>query len=233
MNPNGGLMKDQAARRAFQQALDITSLGQQVFAGRGTPATGNYPQGLVPADLDHQTIGTDIAPLQQIVAAAPADQKTITIGYDTGQPDDMQLANIMAAKLQGIGLTAKVQGYPTSQIFGWVSDVKGAPDVLFTYFWPDAANPYTSAHILYAPDGGLNYLHCSDPAIDSELPKAVQTGDVATYATIGEQASATGCWTNIVYRKDFMVTQKWLKGVPEAHDISAPMSLHIADLSVG
>jgi hypothetical protein len=28
-----------------------------------------------------------------------------------------------------------------------------------------------------------------------------------------------------------MVTQKWLKGVDQAHDVSAPMSLRIAKLS--
>jgi hypothetical protein len=31
--------------------------------------------------------------------------------------------------------------------------------------------------------------------------------------------------------KDFMVTQTWLKGVEQSHDISAPMSLRIAGLS--
>ncbi|MDX6223410.1 MAG: peptide/nickel transport system substrate-binding protein, partial [Frankiales bacterium] len=82
-----------------------------------------------------------------------------------------------------------------------------------------------------APDGGLNYLHCSDPQITAELPGVLQTGDMATYAKIGAQAVATGCWTNIVWRKDFMVAQPWLKGVEAAHDIGAPFSLHIAALS--
>ena len=231
VNPNNGLFKDLAARKAFQQAIDISGLAKEVFSGRGTPATGNYPEGLLPAGIDHQSIGSDASALQKLVAAAPAANRTITLGYDTSQPDDQQIANIVSAKLQGIGVTAKVQGFPTSQVFGWVSSPKGAPDALFTSFWPDAANPYTAAHILYAPDGGLNYLHCSDPTITSELPAALKTGDPALYNTIGDQASATGCWTNIIYRKDFMVAQTWLKGVPEAHDIAAPFSLHIAALS--
>ncbi len=231
VNPNNGLFKDLAARKAFQQAIDISGLAKEVFSGRGTPATGNYPEGLLPAGIDHQSIGSDASALQKLVAAAPAANRTITLGYDTSQPDDQQIANIVSAKLQGIGVTAKVQGFPTSQVFGWVSSPKGAPDALFTSFWPDAANPYTAAHILYAPDGGLNYLHCSDPTITSELPAALKKGDPALYNTIGDQASATGCWTNIIYRKDFMVAQTWLKGVPEAHDIAAPFSLHIAALS--
>ena len=231
VNPNNGLFKDVAARKAFQQALDVPALAQEVFSGRGTPAAGNYPDKLLPAGTDHQVIGTDPTALQKIATAAPASSRTVTLGYDTSQPDDQQLANIVSAKLQGLGVQAKVQGYPTSQVFGWVSSLKGAPDALFTSFWPDAAHPYTAAHILYASDGGLNYLHCSDPTITGELPAALKTGDDALYSKIGYQASATGCWTNVVYRKDFMVAQKWLKGLPEAHDISAPFSLRIAALS--
>lgn len=231
VNPNNGLFKDVAARKAFQQALDVPALAKEVFSGRGTPAAGNYPDKLLPAGTDHQVIGTDPTALQKIATAAPASSRTVTLGYDTSQPDDQQLANIVSAKLQGLGVQAKVQGYPTSQVFGWVSSLKGAPDALFTSFWPDAAHPYTAAHILYASDGGLNYLHCSDPTITGELPAALKTGDDALYSKIGDQASATGCWTNVVYRKDFMVAQKWLKGLPEAHDISAPFSLRIAALS--
>jgi peptide/nickel transport system substrate-binding protein len=231
INPNVGLFKDPAARKAFQQALDVEQLRNQVFAGRSDPATGNYPEGLLPAGTDHQNIQPSTAELQQIASSASPDDKKIVLGYDTSQPDDQQLANLVGAKLQGLGLTPVVQGYPTSQVFGWVGNQEGAPNVLFTSFWPDAAHPYTAAHILYGPDGGLNYLGCSDPSITAALPGALQSGDAAAFATIGEMASATGCWTNVAYRKDFMVTQKWLKGVEQSHDISAPMSLRIAGLS--
>ena len=230
VNPNVGLLKDPAARKAFQASLDVATLQEQVFKGRSDPATGNYPQGLL-ASGDTQSVTPDTSALQRIASAASPDDKKIVLGYDTSQPDDQQLANLVAAKLQGLGLTPTVQGYPTSQVFGWIGNQKDAPNVLFTSFWPDAADPYTAAHILYAPDGGLNYLGCSDPQIDTLLPKALATGDDATYAKIGEIATGTGCWTNIAYRKDFMVTQTWLKGVEQAHDIAAPMSLHIALLS--
>ncbi|MCW2598828.1 MAG: transporter substrate-binding protein [Frankiales bacterium] len=229
VNPNSGLLKDVAARKAFQQAMDVESLRKQVFTGRSDPATGNYPQGLLTAGTDIQSITAGTAALKAI--AASATDKKIVLGYDTSQPDDQQLANLVGAKLQSIGLTPTVQGYTTSQVFGWIGNQKGAPSVLFSSFWPDAAHPYTAAHILYAPDGGLNYLGCSDPAVTALLPGALKSGDNATFAKIGELATATGCWTNIAYRKDFMVTQTWLKGVEKAHDISAPMSLRIADLS--
>ncbi|MDX6204165.1 MAG: peptide/nickel transport system substrate-binding protein [Frankiales bacterium] len=230
VNPTHGMMKTLAGRQAFQASLDIKSLQQAVFAGRGDLATGIYPEGLVPGDT--QNVVADPSKITAFAKSAAAADKTITLGYDTSQPDDQQLANLVSAKLQAYGITAKVQGYPTADVFGWIGgSLAKAPDVLFTSFWPDAANPYTEAHIEFAPDGGLNYLHCSDPQITAELPGVLQTGDMATYAKIGAQAVATGCWTNIVWRKDFMVAQPWLKGVEAAHDIGAPFSLHIAALS--
>ncbi len=231
INPNHGIMKTLAGRQAFQAALDIKALQAAVFAGRSDLATGIYPEGLVPGDS--QPITVDPLKMSAIAKSAAASDKTIVLGYDTSQPDDQQLANLVSAKLSGLGINAKVQGYPTSQVFGWIGDLKGAPDVYFGSFWPDAANAYTEAHIEFAPDGGLNYLHCSDPAITAELPTVLKTGDNALYAKIGAQAVTTGCWTNIVYRKDFMVAQPWLKGVEAAHDIAAPFSLHIAYLSAG
>lgn len=231
VNPNTGFLKDPAARKAFQAALDIETLRKQVFAGRSTEAVGNYPAALLPAGTpDKQPITVDTTALKDL--AAKASDKKIVLGYDTSQPDDQQLANLVSAKLQTLGLVPTVQGYTTSQVFGWIGNQKGAPSVLFSSFWPDAGDPYTAAHILYAPDGGLNYLGCSDPTLTPLLQPALESGDAATYSKIGDLATATGCWTNVAYRKDFMVTQTWLKGVEQAHDIAAPFSLHLAELSV-
>ena len=230
INPTHGMMKTLAGRQAFQDALDIKSLQSEVFAGRSDLATGIYPEGLVPGDT--QNVPVDPSKITALAKTLSAADKTIVLGYDTSQPDDEQLANLVSAKLGAYGITAKVQGYPTADIFGWIGgSLAKAPDVYFGSFWPDAANAYTEAHIEFAADGGLNYLHCSDPSITAELPTVLKTGDNALYAKIGAQAVATGCWTNIVYRKDFMVAQKWLKGVAAAHDIGAPFSLHIAALS--
>jgi len=232
LNPNGATLKDRATRVALQQAIDIKALTDQVFSGRGTVATGTYGPGLLNGVPDSQQVSYDPAKLTALVAQLPPGQRSLTFGYDTSQPDDQQMANIVAADLQADGLTVKVQGYPTSQVFGWVGDLSGAPDVLFTEMWPDAAHPYTWSHILYDADGGLNYLHCSDPSVSDLLPSALQSGDPAAYAKIGNAAIATGCWLNVTYRNDFMVAQTWLKNVEQAHNVAAPTTLMFSMLGV-
>jgi peptide/nickel transport system substrate-binding protein len=148
-------------------------------------------------------------------------------------PDDQQLANLVSATFASYGLTIKVQGFTTSQIFGWLGDPKGSPNALFDTFWPDAAHPYTTAHITWAADGGANLLHCSDPAITALLPQALASGSAADFSTLGTEAAGTGCWTNVAQLNDFMVAQKWLKGVAQSHDIAAPQTLIFSGLSAG
>jgi peptide/nickel transport system substrate-binding protein len=231
LNPNTAALKDQATRVALQQAIDVKTLAKQVFGGRGTVATGTYGPNMIRGVQDSQDVSYDPSKLQALAKSMSAAQKSLTFGYDTSQPDDQQLANIVAANLQAYGFKIKVQGYPTSQVFGWVSDLKGAPDALFTEMWPDAANPYTWSHILYDKDGGLNYLHCSTPSVSNLLPAALASGDDVKYAQIGNAAIATGCWLNVAYRNDFMVTQTWMKNVEQAHNVAAPTTLIFSPLS--
>jgi peptide/nickel transport system substrate-binding protein len=233
VNPNSGFLTTQSNRMALLQAIDVKTIFNQVFSGRATIADQAYPAHMMPAGDAKQNIPYQSSALQNLVKTLPADQKTITIGYDSSQADNQLVANLVSAQLLSLGLTAKVQSYPTSQIFGWVSDAKGAPDVLLSTGWPDAAPPYTWAHISFDPDGGLNYLHCSDQQITNMLPDGLHTGSAQTLSKIGELSSQTGCWDNLVDENDFMVAQPWLKGVAQSHVITVPMSLNLAGLSVG
>jgi len=99
--------------------------------------------------------------------------------------------------------------------------------------WPDAAPPYMWAHISFDPNGGLNYLHCSTPQISKLIQQGQGTGSEATFSTIGQLSVQTGCWYNLVNQNDFMVAQPWLKGVPQAHVVTYPFSLELANLYAG
>jgi peptide/nickel transport system substrate-binding protein len=136
--------------------------------------------------------------------------------------------------LAAAGLTAKVQAYPTSEIYGWIgSDGQAAPELLAYLGWPDAPSPYTWGHISWDPDGGLNLLGCSAPPITEALARGLPTGSDADFSTAGEEAVKTGCWLNVANVNDFMVAQPWLKGVEQAHVVTNPNSLRLAALSVG
>jgi peptide/nickel transport system substrate-binding protein len=231
INPTKGLLTSQSNRTALLKAINVDSVVKQVYFGRGTKAQQVYPSNMMSTQYAAQSITFDTSALTSALGSVASGDKTITIGYDSSQPDSQIVANLISAELAPVGLTVKVQSYPTSQIFGWISDPKGAPDMLATPGWPDAPSPYTWGHISFDADGGLNYLHCSTPSATALYAKALASGSNQDYSDAAEAAFSTGCWLNLVNITDFMVAQPWLKGVANAHQVSAPNTVLLANLS--
>ncbi|MET0898012.1 MAG: ABC transporter substrate-binding protein [Mycobacterium sp.] len=230
VNPNTPVMSDANVRQALLQAVDLDSLAQNAFFGRGTKAKQIYPANISDPRYAVQDIEFDPSRLEAAVAALPAGTRTITIGYDSSSPDNQQVASLLQTMVAPSGLTASVTGYPASQIFGWVDNADQAPDILVNLGFPDAPTPYMFEHINFDPDGGVNFFKCSSPEITDLIARGRETGAMEDFSKAAEAALATGCWMNLVDVSDFMVAQPWLKGVEAAHNIAIPTSLSLNEL---
>ncbi|WP_197373874.1 ABC transporter substrate-binding protein [Mycolicibacterium baixiangningiae] len=234
LNPRRGMLTDPKNRAALLAAIDVDALVKQTYFGRGEKAEQLYPPNMIAPELAKQNVKHDPSLLAGIVAGLPADQKAITVGYDSSNPDNQLINNLIQTQLAAAGLDAKVQSYPTSEIYGWIgNDAPNAPDILTGTAWPDAPSPYTWGHISWDADGGLNYLGCSAPPVTEALTRGLQTGDPQAFSEAADAAGATGCWLNIADVNDFMVAQPWLKGVEQAHVVTNPNSLRLFELSAG
>jgi peptide/nickel transport system substrate-binding protein len=236
VNPAASFLTTAAHRMALLKAINVKEIYKEVFTGRATIADQAYPAHMMSAGTALQNIPYDTSALTSLVKSLPANERTLTVGYDSSSPDNQLVANLLSAELNPLGLTVQVQSYTTAQVYGWAPpapSAKGAPDVLLDGGWPDAAPPYMWAHISWDPNGGLNYLHCSTPQISGLLAQGEKTGSVPTFSQMGVLAVQTGCWYNLVNQNDFMVAQPWLKGVAAAHVVTNPNSLSLADLYAG
>jgi peptide/nickel transport system substrate-binding protein len=234
INPHKGMLTDAKNRNAVLQAVDVDELVKQTYFGRGQAAGQIYPPNMMAPEFAKQAVTHDPSVLTGIAGGLPADQKSVTIGYDSSNPDNQLISNLIQTQLAAAGLTAKVQAYPTSEIYGWVgSDGQSAPEIMAYLGWPDAPSPYTWGHISWDADGGLNFFGCSSPPVTEALALGLPAGSSADYSTAGLEAVKTGCWLNIADVNDFMVAQPWLKGVEQAHVVTNPNSLRLASLSVG
>ncbi|BBY29155.1 ABC transporter substrate-binding protein [Mycolicibacterium sediminis] len=234
LNPHKGMMTDVAKRNAVMQAIDVDALVKQTYFGRGKKAEQVYPPNMMAAEFAKQNVTHDPSVLSGLAASLPADQKSITIGYDSSNPDNQLISNLIQTQLAAAGLTAKVQSYPTSEIYGWIgTDGQSAPEIFSATAWPDAPSPYTWGHISFDPDGGLNYLGCSAPPVTAALAEGLNTGEPQPFSTAAEEATKTGCWLNMADVDDFVVAQPWLKGVEQAHVVTNPNSLRLFELSAG
>lgn len=97
-------------------------------------------------EFGKQSVTHDPSVLSGIAASLPADQKSVTIGYDSSNPDNQLISNLIQTQLAAAGLNAKVQAYPTSEIYGWVgTDGQSAPEIMTYLGWPDARRPTPGA----------------------------------------------------------------------------------------
>ena len=232
VNENKGFLTSLDARKALLQAIDSKAIVNAVLPGRAIVPPQTAPAHLIGPSYAHQDITYNPSALRSIVSKLSSSEKNITVGYDTGAPDDQLIAEQVGAELQADGLNTKVVGYQTSSIYGWVGSVQTAqsastPNILIDYFWPDADNPYTWTHINYDPSGGLEYMSCNVPAVTPIDDQAVATGSSSLYSQVSDTALASGCWLNIADKDDTMVFQPWLKGVAAAHVVAYPQMLYL------
>lgn len=221
LNPSKDFFKGQEARVAFMKFLDREKLIPQVLGNRSAVATTLYAKGMIADGSDTQDITYDPTALTAYAANLPSGTK-MTVGYATGNPNAQAIAEIVAAQLQAIKIQATAQGYPTSQVFDWANGPTKGPDAFIDgNNGPDGGNPYMWGHVFWDKSGGINYFLCDVPAVDADLNNAVTTGDTALFVKAAKQYSATGCYMNFSYNKDWVVAQKWLTGVPEAQNIGA------------
>jgi peptide/nickel transport system substrate-binding protein len=238
VNEYKGFLTSQAARTDLLRAIDVKNIVAAVFpGGRAVVAPQMAPAHMLPLSFAKQTLTYDPSGLKSVVSKAPSAEKNIIVGYDTGSPDDQLIAEQVGAELLGEGLTAKVVGYQTSEIFGWIDSPKeaktAAPNMMVDYFWPDADNPYTWSHISYDPGGGVNLLSCDVPGVAAIDAKAVETGSNALYNQVSNMALNSGCWMSLADENDTMVFKPSMKGVVAAHVVAEPEMLLLADLYQG
>jgi peptide/nickel transport system substrate-binding protein len=221
-NPNRPFFSTQKARMAFMQSIDSKQLVSQVLNSKlATQATTLYGAGTIPG-------GADVQHITYNPAAMAAYAKTLkpgtpmTIAYLSSVPNGQLMANIIAAKMQALGIGAKVLGITTSTLFSYPSHPKTAADVYVDASdGPDGADPYMWGHVFWDKSGGIDLLQCDVPQVDSELNQAVQANNTALYVKAAEQFSANGCYLHVANIGDWVLAPKWLTGIPQAHNLGA------------
>lgn len=222
LNPSKPFFSGLPARLAFLKSLDAQTLVTQVLGQRSEVATTMYAQGMIPGGADKQAITYDPDALKQYVTTLGADGKSMVVGFANGNTNAQQMANIVVANLQALGLQATAQGYETSTVFSWPTDPTKGPDAFIDgNNGPDGGSPYMWGHVFWDAGGGINYFGCESKEVNALLDKTVETGDTAGYVRAGELYGKTGCYLNLSHNKDWVVAQKWLGGVAESHNIGA------------
>lgn len=233
LNPHAPGLSSPAVRKAIEDAVNKSAIVQTVYPdGAATVSHQIYPFGQLPSGLGLEHTGYDPSLLRKL--AHQLSGVTIDIAYQSGFPNQEELANVIQTELSADGLHVQVAPMPGSQIYGLAGKVTSTPSILVYDPWPDAANPYTWAHIAYEPSGGLSFVSCPSTTASAMLTQALRATSSATadelYSKAGEAFAALHCWDWMANKDDVMVAQRWLTGVRHAHSVMAPFTLQFAEL---
>lgn len=188
VNTNKPPFNNPAVRATLRAAIDPAKLVAEAYSGTGTASSGPYPNEL----LANQP-SLPYAPNPAVAAdgAKKASTKSIVLAFTADESGvQRRVGEILQAALEGAGWSVTVKEVELPQVYAYINNLSGAPDLLLQTNTPDAANPDTWARIVFFSTGGLNFLGFKDAKVDSLLEKAVSApAEQATklYQEVGQE----------------------------------------------
>lgn len=171
VNPNKAPFNDPAVRAGLASTVDVDQLVAEGYSDTATKSEGAYPSALLP---DQPPLPYAVDAAKAKAAADKAATKKITLAYSADESGvQRRVGELLQAQLKAVGYDVSIKEVQLPQIYGYISDLKKAPDLLLQTNTPDAADPDTWARIVFYSTGGLNFLGYENKKVDAALDKAL------------------------------------------------------------
>ena len=230
VNTNKAPFSSASARATLAKAIDVPQIVKQVYGVSGSVPAGAYPPGILAGEprLDYGKAKVDVSKLAK-------GHGSIVLGYTADDSGEQQrAAELLQAQIGALGYSVTVKEVQLPQVYAYVKNLKGAPDLLLMTNTPDAAHPDTWARIAWDSAGGLNFLGYKNPQVDKLLDRA-QTAPTATanalYRKVGKLVIASHEILVVANVKDTQVVRKDVFGARQSHVPAYPWMLNYAALS--
>lgn len=228
---------DRALRLATASAIDRQQTVSQVFSGTATLAEQMYPSEMLAGDLGVYDPTHDPSVLRQLVVESGLDGTPVDIAYTTDDPDNAQVAELVAQQLSNSGLSATTRGVTQQVTFAWPTNETGRADMVILPASPDHADPSAWATLFYAADGGLNWLQAdNNPEADALVQAGLTLADpeeaVGNYAEAADLYRESGDFIPLANIRAVVVARAGISGW--AHDYSTGIwTVRLEDLQAG
>jgi peptide/nickel transport system substrate-binding protein len=229
VNTNKAPFNDPAVRAGLRSAMDVDQLVAQAYSGTATKSVGAYPEAIL-AGQPQLPYKPDQAAAK--AAASKASTKKVTLAYSSDESGVQRRASeLLQSQLSAAGYDVTLKEVQLPQVYGYVKDLKHAPDLLLGTNTPDAADPDTWARIMFYSSGGLNFLGWKSTKVDQLLDKAVSAPAAEAHKMYLDAGNAVIDSNSVFFLgdvKDVFVLSKKLGGVQ--HIPAYPWTVTLASL---
>jgi peptide/nickel transport system substrate-binding protein len=232
VNTNKPPFNNPAVRQSLRAAIDESQLVKEAYSGTGTASVGAYPPGLLPSQ---PSLPYSANPAAAAAGEKAASTKHITLAFTADESGvQRRVGELLQAALSAAGWQVMVKEVQLPQVYGYINNLKAAPDLLLQTNTPDAANPDTWARIVFYSSGGLNFFGFKDPTVDKLLDEAVSAAP-STATKLYQQAGQEVINQNEIFFlgdiKNVFVLNKNLSGVEQVP--AYPWTVDFATLKRG
>ena len=209
---------DLALRRAINYAIDRREI-IALFGGNATPLMGAFAPGEQGYDKSYTSFEYDPDRAKQILADAGLTNPRITLGHSINElPEDSDIAEVVQAQLERVGITVKLDGGPwsvKSQRF-----MQGEQPGMFLI---QSGAVYPSPDFTFRVHMGRDTTYgkaYGSPKVDELMAKASTTADAAERTKIFQAMQHIGIdesvfWAPLVVHEDVWGVNKNLSWTPE------------------
>jgi peptide/nickel transport system substrate-binding protein len=225
-----GALRDVRVRRALSMAINREALIAALYHGHAqlpraleNPGAWGYGASVFQRDWSQLPVPTvDIAKAKQLVKAAGAEGKSITIATTSSVNSLATAANSARQAAVSIGLKAKIDSVSAPNyinLFTSASARKGI-DMFPTTNYPDYADPAGLYNTFAIPGGSQNYDNFNDPAITRALETARSTANpdqrAALVSKAGDLIMQQLPWIPLDAPDTLLITSRQLTGAPDS-----------------
>ena len=217
INTTRGPLKDARVRQAINYAVDVKTMVDHLFGGRGREAAGVIPPSLDGADTTRKPYGYDPAKAKQLLAAAGYPNGFDIELWHSQDPAFARLALSIQGYLAAVGIRAKVverdaasvraaarEGNADLIVKDWYADYPDAEDFLYP--------------LLHGANTGVggNLSFYKNPRFDKLVTRARSDQDDAERASLYRQADslefADAPMLYLFFYSELDAVQPWIEG---------------------
>ncbi|HRY10005.1 MAG TPA: ABC transporter substrate-binding protein [Candidatus Nanopelagicales bacterium] len=165
-------------RQAIQETLDTKAIVAAIYEGSGTPAVGPFAPDTPWAPSDAKAITPDVEKAKQLLQQAGVGPLTIELIAYNDRPEFADLAAVIQAQLQKIGITVKIRTGEYASVEPDMLAGNFDAALLSRGYLVDVADPAGYLLSDFSCEGGYNLAHYCNADIDELISETTKLPEI-------------------------------------------------------